>query len=378
MPERDLKSEHSVDPRKKHDIDAPTAALLSTFSGGMFGGISYGISRFALDENLANRIGLGVGFGVGGLMAGTTLSIVSQEEALQHAIRGEVGRSRLKVLKSSVEAAMGYGSAGFISGYEARGFGGAAIGAVAGTVVGFGGMYQTGSRIPELAYAYKNLIIPVREPSTFPEYNVTRDPRFNENEVNSFVPPVYQAPNIGVLKGFRSAQLEKIYSESKNLKGIYRHPNVLVFHLEQAVFIVPDVTHYPVQDPKTDKFLFGKLEEPSERIQLNSPGESLIAKPYKEGGRLIWPYGTEFQRQGEFNEEQWKYWKEISWKKSAVILAKRTVNRDKVKEQSECPVDEEYFLIDILLDSPERGIKKRKKLEREVKQPSPVWEPNSL
>ncbi|OGD84671.1 hypothetical protein A2165_02470 [Candidatus Curtissbacteria bacterium RBG_13_40_7] len=368
------------DPRRKFRLTEKTIAVVTPVAGGIYGGIGYGIARFFSNSEIANRVGLGIGLGISGAMAGSTFGILSRNEAEKFAIKGQVGKAMRKVIRGSAEAGIGLGASGVAAGYEASGVRGAIIGGITGVMIGAVGMSKGGSAMRELGIAHRDCIIPAKDPSSFPEFGVTRDSRFNEDEVDLFAPPVYDAPSIGALKGFRQAQVEHVCQRAKSLSGIYKTPELALGKLSSAIFIIPDVVHYPAFDPKKEPFLFGKLEEPSERVQLNSPDDKLVVRPYRENNKTVWPYSTEFQPWGQFNDSQWKYWREISWRKGVVILAKREI-KGREEVESETPkliVKEQYFLVDILLDKSERGIKRRKRKPQEVKEPVPVWNPNPI
>ncbi|OGY24761.1 MAG: hypothetical protein A2Y57_01850, partial [Candidatus Woykebacteria bacterium RBG_13_40_7b] len=206
MPERNENTKPQ-DPRKKHRFSASTAVWASGAIGSIFGGAGYGAARLISNENIANRVGPGIGLGLGSSVAGVLLGIVSQQEAKMHAIRGEVGKSILKNIRGGAETAFGMGASGAIAGYEASGVTGAIVGSIIGVIIGAGGPAQVGKATRELGIAYRNLIIPTKEPSSFPQFGITRVSGFNEEEVDLLTPRVYNAPTIGAMKGFRQAQV---------------------------------------------------------------------------------------------------------------------------------------------------------------------------
>lgn len=364
------------DPRKKHRLTIPRATAVASLAGGIWGGLGYGAARLLSSEDIANRVGLGIGLGLGSLMAGVTFDIVAQEEATKLAIQGEVRRAVWKKTKGTIQAAIGCGTSGVAAGFEASGLAGAIIGGTAGATLALGS-FSSAKSLRELGIAYRDAIIPIKNPDNFPQYSISRNKDFIEDDLDIFETPVYDAPSIGNLKEFRQAQVEEVTKRSKKLSGAYNVPEVLLARLKSAVFIVPDVSHYPINDPEKDTILFGKFSEPSERIQLDSPDDNLIASPWKDYSRLVWPYPTEFVPNALFKMEQWLYWKEISWKREVVILAQRKVHQR--EKNSETPsVEDQYYLIDILLDQSEWGLKRRRKKLEEVEEPSPEWQPTPI
>lgn len=364
------------DPRQKFRISrAQTAAFVGGISA-FLGGVSYGASRLAFDEDVANRVGIGIGLGIGGIGGGLMISIESQNEAERLAIAGEVEKAIKKVRRCSIEAAAGFGTSGAVAGWEGAGIPGAIVGGAIGAFIGAKGMADINKDMRELGVAYRDVIIPSMDPKNFPEYSVTRDSRFKDEEPNSYSPPVYQAASIGDLKGFRQAQVNDVATKCPTLNGKFRIPEIVLGRMDSAVFLVPKVTHYPAFDPKSRRVFFEKLEEPSEAVQLNTEDDKLIANPYKEPTSIIWPYTTEFIATGLFNDEQWQYWREISWNKGVVLLAKREfLGREQNSEIIKPIVEDKYYLIDILLDDSERGRKIRRKVPKEVQEPIPSWNP---
>lgn len=309
MPERQFEAEKSdqEDPRKKYQVTTPTAALTSTMVGGIFGGIAYGAARFFANPEIAERLGLGVGFGIGGSAGGLLLGIVTHEEAKKLAIKGQVGKATLKSVQGSVESGVGMASSGFIAGWEASGLTGGVIGAISGTLVGGVAMAQIAGSMRELGIAHRDVIMPTKDPNRFPSFGIVRDPRFNEENLDSHIPPVYIAPSIGNMKGFRRAQIEEVITKSETLPGRYKNSGLVLTNIKRAIFIIKDVAHYPVYDPKTQPVLFSKFHEPSELVQLNTPDDVLVAHPYKELSRATWPFPTEFAEHSLFSTEQWQY-----------------------------------------------------------------------
>lgn len=332
---------------------------------------------FFSSEAIANRVGLGVGIGLSSFSAGLMFGMLSREEAEKQAIKGQVGKAMWKIVQASAQAAIGMGTSGVASGLETSGTRGAVIGGIAGSLLGLSLMARSGKSMRELGIVYRDLIIPTKDPRNFPQHGITRDPRFNEYEVDSFTSGVYVAPSIGSMKGFRQEQVENVLEKSDSMPSKFKNPEIILGRMRSAIFIIPNISHYPAFDPGEDRVMFDNLNESSEGVHLGSPDGKLIAEPCKGTSGFAWPYTTEFQVHGKFSYEQWQYWREISWKRGTVILAERkNKGREKGSESPKLIAEDKYFLIDILLDQSERGIKRRREEPERVKELTPAWEPS--
>lgn len=115
-----------------------TGLLASGLGGAIFGGTAYGISRVVAGADAADNIGIGVGGTIAAGMGGLIMGIASEQRAEELAREGKRKRALLKAFQASVETSLGWGAAGGISGYEAKGITGAMIGASIGAVIGLG------------------------------------------------------------------------------------------------------------------------------------------------------------------------------------------------------------------------------------------------
>lgn len=351
----------------------PKYTLVSGLLGGYFGGLSYGITRIFSDNESAQRIGLGVGGGFAAGILGASFSTFSMDEANRYALQGEKAKSRLKVVQAVVEGAAGFGATGAIAGFESKGLASAVIGAGTGVVVGGFGSYL---KYKERTKGLSALVIP-------PGNSVERDTGFPDAKELVQYPPVYRVSSLSDLKEFREVNKRALVKAGSWVSGKADQPDDMgETRFVSAVFIVPNLRHFPAMDPQEDTTLFGKVKERSFDMRLNDTSDNVVAHPCLHS-YAFWPYQTIFEDLlGEsryFNDDKWEYWRDRSWDHGVVILAQyQTTGFSRFSGLDPNPknVIDNYWLLDVL--SKEGGVKKRVKERKPKGETVPAYNPQQI
>lgn len=372
---------------RKFRLTQKDAAEVAGFLGGFYGGASYGITRFIADKDLANSVGIGVGVGLGAAAGGMLGAFAADHDADTLAVQGNIRKATIKGIQGAIEAEAGFVTSGAISGYEINGIKGAIIGGIIGGVLGTGFPLITIPGKRETGKAYRDVIHPTLNPQNFPQFNIIKDVLFDEKDLLVDSPPVYIAGSINDMLGFRQAQVDSVIAKAPTMKREYKNPDVLLGRIPAAIFIIPNVIHYPAFDPEFETVLFGRLKEPSTAMTLSDPdGVKVVAKPHTSETTNIWPHASEFEDEiigRKFNEKRWQHWREKAWNQEVVILATRkveppaigtTVTSDSLK------VNETYQLIDILVGGSGKAgrIKKKEPIKERLKGLIPVRDPQGI
>lgn len=383
MPERDPGFKDS---RKQHAFSQKDVPSLGIAMGGAYGGISYGVTRLLSNPDLASKVGIGVGVGIGAFMAGIMGGITSGEDAKKLAIQGKTKRAKLATFQGILEAEAGMISSGVVSGYEIDGARGAIIGGAIG--VFFGSSVSSFLGAGEAGRTYREVIHPALNPQTFSEFNVVKDVISDDEDLLVEHPPVYVAGSIGDMMGFRKAQVDFAKKKAPEMKRIYKHPENLLLQMRGAIFIIPDIIHYPAFDPENEEISMGgiKLKQPSRSVKLNDQrADEVIAKPYDSSTSSIWPYTSELEDNlpsRPFDEKRWQYWRGNSWRHDVVILATRKIEGSTITnpDPDSLKIEEEYHLIDILAGGEGKGdrIKKKDPIKDRLKSLVPVRDPQQI
>lgn len=368
-------------------IDHKTATILGSVSGGIFGGIGYSVTRFLADSDLANRVGIGIAADLGTFMWGIMAGIGSQQEAEKLAIQGRVGNATRKSWQSALEAGTGIGLSGALTGYEFGGTEGALIGGIIGTIISTPGFLMMSRDLKATGIVFRDVIHPALDPKNFPQFNVSKDALSLEKDIAIEHPPVYQAQSIADMQGFRQAQVDEVLAKTPLMQRQFKIPEVVLGRMKAAIFIIPDLAHFPAFDPKEDEVSFkGLVKDPNVSMQLtDSNGNRLIVKPHTDPTSTIWPRQTEFEGKSpaterDFNANRWKYWKEISWKKTVAVLAERTTERSKINATTFGPIEatDTYRLIDIFMEDPGKNQRIWKKAQEEERAFVPEQKPMGI
>lgn len=364
MPERN--DTDFLETYRKHKLTPKKATLMSAGMGLFYGGISYGVTYLAAGGEIAEKVGIGFGGGIAGAGAGLYLGIETQARSQELAIKGEPRKALLKMAQSSTQAAIGFGLSGAVIAFEASGIKGAVIGGVIGTFTGAVGLARSANELNALGRAYRDVIIPTQDSRNFPNYHVIKSELFDENDVLSKYPLVYQAATFSDLKGFRKAQVDSVVDKSSQMSGFYKFPENILARIPTALFIIPGITHYPAFDPQDAKHA----------IHLKSIedfNDEILAYPFRETKR-VWPYSTVFQTYTTFDEHQWNYWKDKSWKYGIVLLAERTIIGGDASANG-LNVEDKYYLIDILVSGPDRRNREDEKEVEKARRLIPLLNP---
>jgi len=325
--------------------DTVEAGLL----GGLSGLISYGITRFLSDHELAEKVGTGVGGALAASSIGVRFSLRSMQEAVEYAEQNKTVKSRLKTIQADLEAAVGLGAAAAITGFEAGGLKAALIGAGTGALIGGLGTHLTFSE------GLKDL------PEIIPEGNsTTRDNSFPEWKDGKRLSPVYRVSSIEDLKEFRSINKESIVKNASNIARKSNSPGYIdASWMTAAVIIIPNLQHYPIEDPQINTVL-GVIKQESSDMKISDSTDSLFVHPCPNSENF-WPSRTIFENAfagtRSFDEDKWRYWRETSWKYGAIILVQYQ-NPDIVGDDPEKIVDN-YWLLDIEVE--DEGLKKKRR-----------------
>lgn len=364
------------DDSRDFKLDHKMAALIGNGSGAVLGGIGWGVTRLLSDSELANKVGVGITVDLGTLMWGMMAGVGSQQEAEKLAIQGRVRNATIKGWQAALEAGTGTGLSGALTGYEFGGTEGAVLGGIIGTILSTPGFLILSRDLKATGIAYRDIIHPALDPKNFPQFNISKDALSLENDIAVEHPPIYQAQSITDMQGFRQAQVDEVVAKTPLMQRQFKIPEVVLGRMNAAIFIIPDLAHYPAFDPKEDEVSFkGLIKDPNVSMQLaDRDGSKIIVKPHKDSTHMIWPRQSEFEGGGtleatarDFNENRWKYWREISWKRTVAVLAERTTTRPRINASTFGPLEatDTYKLIDIFTEEPGRRNRIWKKAEAE-------------
>ena len=352
MPERESGEK---DPRSK--FDRKSAVVISAFMGVFCGGVSYGITSAVSEGDLDRKIGIGVGGSLAALYTGLFLGFDSSKRAEEYAIQGHMGRAMLKALQSGAENVFGFGAGAAIPAYEASGLKGAIIAGATGALVGTSFPFAFSKDIRHIGKAYRDVIIPARDPRNFPGIRVINHEEFNNDDLLAENPPVYRSYTFEDMISFRQEQVNEVISKAPSLSGDFKSPGYLLGKIDETIFVIPEVSHHPDLDQDSEANLSIKL--------LDLEENHLEVNPYTEPSHLVWIPPTVFDDINEFNEKRWLTWKNGAWKHGVVIFAKRSASRTE-EDPSKFSFDDSYYLLDILIDGKPRG-RKREDRRKEVK-----------
>jgi len=336
----------SPEPQKKSTGRLKTI-VAGAATGYLFGGLSWGISHLLTDEDHSRTIGVGVGVGFAAAGVGASLSHHSMEEAELYKRKGQIAKARMKLAQAITEASSGFGTAGALPGIADGNPLKIALGAGIGAVLG-------GTTVL-IAYQERTKPYPQLE---YPE-GVEMDTSFPEMGEGIKYPPVFRAASLEGFKKFREVNkrtiLNWVHAEPPTKKN---DPNdLLAQRLSTAIVIIPDIQHFPIDDPEGDDM---KL-----RDRTNSQEVQLAQHTF-----MFWPHSTCFEDSNRLlNKSAWNYWKEKSWKHGVVLLAQYQKSGFGSKYKVEEVVDN-YWLVDI--STKEKGIKKKTKEDAPQGQLSPV------
>lgn len=375
------------DSRNRFKFTQKMAAGISAGIGAFYGGASYGVTRLVSpDGQLAKDIGLGTGVGIAAITGGLLGAIAASKDAEKLAIQGKVGKARLKALQSTLESLVGVGGGGALAGFKAGGSEGAIYGGLAGTLCSTPGFLLINRGLKKTGEVYRNVIHPTLDPHNFPQFNIVKDSLFDDKDVLLEHPPVYDAGSITEMKGFREAQVNAVIEKASSMRGVYKNPDMILFRMPSAIFIIPDLIHYPAFDPKEDSFVLA-LKQPATSMKLaDTQNDSITVKSYTGSSNRIWPNPTEFENDPplmrEFNGKRWDYWRERNWRHQVAVLASRNINRtvDKRGNTISFEANDSYHLVDILVGGTGKGerIKKRQPKKVRLKGLVPEADPNSI
>lgn len=130
--------ERSESVSNEPDINRFNTIYKSALAGGLAGGTAYGISKWAGSQEVAERLSVGLGAGIGFAAGGLVLGVKSSYEAERYAREGKKLKAHFKIAQAALESSAGAGIGGAIAGYEVKGFIGAMWGGLIGAAVGVG------------------------------------------------------------------------------------------------------------------------------------------------------------------------------------------------------------------------------------------------
>lgn len=345
-------------------------SLATSAVGLPIGGTSYAIVE-ALGSGAAESIGKNTGFGSAVFMGGISAAFKAEKQAEDYALQGQRVKAIAKTIESAFVSTISSTVTGGVAGHEAG-----AKGLLIGSGVGlFVGIAMSGGIAIDVRDAYKERFNQI----DFSNFGVEPDLRFPRKENSIEIPPVYIAESIVAMQEFRDAQKEKVWKNRSGLKRVSDTPDTTLMRRDSALFYLPDVTHYPALDPKERKFM-GKFteEDPAMKIQDEKAGV-LIANP----PRFIeefWPYPSSFNGGvGGFDWNNWKYFKENSWKKDVYVLAQyqavQSLREEIFQTKQLQPEDivDQYWLVTLIGEG--GGKRKREKKNKTAFVPTPVFAP---
>ena len=298
----------------------------------------------------------------------------AQRNAEAYAREGKKGKAVANTIESIAEFSTSAVFCGALAGYES-GLKGTLIGAGFGTLAAavsakeiISDVWQAGKE-GNLEDVYRKFgIVPL---SGIPK-----------KELLTSIPPVYSAQSIESMQNFREAQKKISWRNKFHIKNVSDIPEGLSSRDFTAIFFLQDVTHYPVLDPKERKVM-KKLTEEDPAIKLTGSSEaSLIAKPLTNID-FFWPYESTFKNENilsDFDWDNWKYFKENSWKSDVLVLAQYQMNRNFLEEATgrkkttTSNIVDQYWLVSLVDD--EGKLRRRKKEKKEIElSPTPVFKP---
>ena len=366
--------ERDSGPNKSKSIGKAEVIGASIIVGG-FSGIGYGITRLVSDSELAEKVGIGTGGATAGLLIAALLAKESERKAEKYAIQGKIKEAVIETIRASAKGAVGLGISGAVPSYEGAGLEGAVIGGTIGASLGVGAFVHSLQYIREIGKAYRDIVHPAIDPKTFPQFDILKDELFDEEDILLENPPVYMAGSIADMQGFRQAQVDLVVEKSKSIKRNLVHEtrnhDVILNRMSSAIFIISDVSHFPVYNPQ-DK----------STLQIRDSEDNLITQQLKSPP-YIWDYDTAFA--GEFmsfNEKRWQYWRENSWKYDVALLAVRKIKeKDDGDDGISIEAADQYYIIDIITDVPVSGpaekYKEKLKVLEKARRLKPAWQPGA-
>ncbi len=313
-------------------ISAVADKLFIAGAVGSFLGLpAYGISRILTDQEMALKVGLGVGGGVASAGLGVSLSSLSMQRAENYIDQGREGRAHLEVARAILEGGLGFGVAAAIPGIESSDPVHTAIGAVGGTLLG---SFCSFLKYRERIKPFPELILP-------PGNSVQRDMSFPRSLDGIAYPPVFRATSLRDLIEFREVNKEVIMKwAGATIPTETNDPNsIAALRLVTSVAIIPELQHYPVLDPK---------EQTSDMILRN--GEDTITVHPCRDTFMVWPYQTRFEsifgKSRTFEGSKWRSWRERSWRNEVVLLTQYQT-RGNFSYPTPGTISDHYWLLDI-------------------------------
>lgn len=207
-------------------------------------------------------------------------------------------------------------------------------------------------------------------------------------------PRVYQAESIEDMQKGRAEQA----------KGLHKRVDIVpstsfgsqpggVSHVDNnAIIYLPEVQHYPAIDPQEDiKRMGGATLHDNLGMRLSDKSDTQgILVWCHEHSFLDFPFPTVFDDidpfgNAIFNKDKWKAYREVSWRRPAILMAQYTeLSRAELRQLKEegaqftdyhKPVTELYWLLHIF--DPEGAVRRRgrERIATPVREPIPVFPP---
>jgi hypothetical protein len=335
------------------------------FIYGGTAGIMLGAPTYIATAAAGNSEALQAG---GAVFAVTTLAFagdvaknVSLHEAEDAKEAGNKTRERLKIAQAVAEQSLTFALPPGIT------F--SLLNPSAGLVAaGMGGLYSAKHTLGE----WKKRTQDLPELSIPEDVHVIQSDSFPDRHNGYKLPPVFVAESIKHLKAFRELNKETIVRWAGKVprrKELLTDVSESVPRLLTSVFVLPNVSHYPVADP-----------EESSDMKLMDGDDYLIASPVRHSESLwshhtIFDLGTDSIRVRDRNA--WDNWKSKSWKEIVLVVAQyrdTRKNRFRIGSPSLEEIEDRYWLLDILKSHEHGSREKKPETARESREAVPIYQ----